>query len=467
MDDATAQHVPAVELFVRRSHLAAPAEAVFAWHTRAGAFERLTPPWEDVAVIEEHGGIEDGARKVLRMGRPPFSLRWVADHQDYVEGRQFRDVQSSGPFAQWTHTHRIEPDGPDACWLEDHIAYALPLGGLGALAGGGFTRRKLQRMFDYRHRITAHDVAAHRQARGAGTMKILISGASGLIGTALVPFLTTGGHQVVRLVRGGRKKAGTVQWDPAAGTIDRAGLEGFDAVVHLSGENIAAGRWTPERKARIHASRVDGTRLLVEALAGLTHPPKILIAASAIGYYGDRKEDIVDEDSAPGAGFLADVCREWEAATFPAAQAGMRVVNLRFGVVLSGKGGMLPTVLTPFRFGLGGAIGGGAQYMSWVAIDDVLGAVLYALTTPALSGPVNAVSPHPVTNRVFTDTLAQVLSRPALLPIPAAAVRLLFGEMGEELLLSSTRVEPERLTAAGFHFTFPDLESALRHVLGK
>ena len=298
-------------------------------------------------------------------------------------------------------------------------------------------------------------------------MKILISGASGLIGTALVPFLTTGGHQVVRLVRGGRKKAGTVQWDPASGGIDRAGLEGFDAVIHLAGENISGGRWTVERKARIHASRVAGTRLLVEALAGLTRPPKTLIAASAIGYYGDRKDDVVDEDSAPGAGFLADVCREWEAATLPAAQRGIRVVNLRLGVVLSGSGGMLPTVLTPFRFGLGGAIGGGAQYMSWVAIDDVLGAILHALATPALSGPVNAVSPTPVTNRAFTETLARVLSRPALLPVPAAAIRLLLGEMGEELLLSSTRVEPQRLTAAGFHFQFAELEAALRHVLGR
>jgi len=447
--------------------MAAPATDVFAWHARPGAFERLTPPWERVAVVEQRGTIENGARKVLRLGRPPFATRWVAEHRDYIAGEQFRDVQTRGPFAHWTHTHRVEPDGADACWLEDHVAYALPLGGVGALAGGGFTRRKLQRMFDYRHRVTAHDVVAHARARGSGTMKILISGASGLIGTALAPFLTSGGHRVVRLTRGAGEQADTVAWDPGAGTIDRARLEGLDAVVHLAGENISAGRWSPERKARIYASRVDGTRLLVEALTGLRQPPKVLIAVSAIGYYGNRQDDIVDEDSAPGAGFLADVCREWEAVTLPAAQHGIRVVNLRLGVVLSGNGGMLPTLLTPFRLGLGGAIGGGAQYVSWVAIDDVLGAVLYALSTPALSGPVNAVSPHPVTNREFTDTLARVLSRPALLPIPAAAVRLLFGEMGEELLLASTRVEPQRLTTSGFHFAFADLETALRHLLGR
>jgi len=458
----------AVEVFARRARMPAPARAVFDWHARPGALQRLTPPWERVALVEERGGIENGARKVLRMGRPPFALRWVAEHRDYVDGEQFRDVQTAGPFAHWTHTHRVEPDGAEAAWLEDRIEYALPLGALGALLGGAFTRRRLRRMFAYRHRVTAHDVAAHERARGVQAMRILITGASGLVGTALAPFLTTGGHEVVRLTRdAGRRKPGTVHWNPETGRIDAAALEGLDAVVHLAGENIAAGRWTAAKKARIHASRVDGTRLLVDALRALATPPKTLIAASAVGYYGDRDADVVDEDSAPGAGFLADVCREWEEAGAAAAEAGIRVVTLRVGVVLSGAGGMLATIRTPFSFGLGGTIGGGEQYMSWVAIDDLLAIILFALTTPALSGPVNAVAPQAVTNRVFTNTLAEVLARPALLPIPAAAVRLLFGEMGQELLLASTRVDPQRLTAAGFRFAFPQLEDALRHVLGK
>src|SRR5512139_741517 len=209
-----------VELFVRRSHLDAPAAEVFRWHARPGAFERLTPPWEAVRVVERRGGIEDGARLVLRLGPGPFGPRWVAEHRDYVEGEQFRDVQTAGPFAHWVHTHRVEPDGADACWLEDRIEYALPLGGLGALVGGGYTRRKLARMFRYRHRLTAADVAAHTRMRGGGAMKILVTGASGLIGSTLVPFLTTGGHQVIRLSRG-RKRPGTATWDPDKGTIDR------------------------------------------------------------------------------------------------------------------------------------------------------------------------------------------------------------------------------------------------------
>lgn len=468
MGAATDRSGPAdsVELFVRRSHIDAPAAAVFRWHARPGAFERLTPPWESVRVIERQGGIEDGARLVLRLGRGPFGPRWVAEHRDYVEGEQFRDVQIAGPFARWTHTHRVEPDGDAACWLEDRIEYALPFGALGAALAGGFTRRKLARMFRYRHAVTAADVAAHARAQGVGAMKILVTGANGLVGGSLVPFLTTGGHEVVRLGRG-RKRAGSASWDPEKGVIDRAALEGLDAVVHLAGENISTGRWTPAKKARIHDSRVHGTRLLCEALAGLERPPKVLVAASAIGFYGDRGRDLVDEDSAPGSGFLADVCKEWEAATAPAAAAGIRVVNLRIGVVLSTAGGALASLLTPFKLGAGGPVGDGHQYMSWIAIDDLVDAIHFALTTPALSGPVNAVAPTPVTNGEFARTLATVLSRPAIVPFPAFAVRLLFGEMGEELLLSSTRVEPHRLQAAGFRYRLPTLESALRHLLGR
>lgn len=459
-------HCGSRELFVRRSRIAAPAAEVFRWHARPGAIERLTPPWERIAVVERTGGIENGARVALRMGSGPFAVRWVAEHRDYVEGQQFRDVQVSGPFARWEHTHRMAPEGPGTCVLEDCIEYALPLGALGALIGNRLARRRLARTFDYRHRVTAQDMAAHART-GGRDMKVVVSGSSGLIGSALVPFLTTGGHQVVRLVRnGGGRRAGTVQWDPTAGTIDTAALEGIDAVVHLAGESVF-GRWTAEKKARIYSSRVDGTRTLVQALTALKNPPRTLVTASAIGYYGDRDADVVDEDSAPGAGFLADVVREWEAAAQPAAAAGIRVVNLRFGVVLSPKGGALATMLPAFKLGAGGPIGNGQQYTSWIAIDDVIGTILYALTTPTLAGPVNVVAPTPVTNREFGTTLGRVLSRPAFLPMPAFVLKLIFGEMAEEVLLASTRVEPHRLRQSGYEFRFPELEGALRHLLGK
>jgi len=455
------------ELFVHRSRIAAPAAEVFRWHARPGALERLTPPWERVTVVERRGGIENGGRVVLRMGRGPFASRWVAEHDGYVEGEQFRDVQVAGPFAAWEHTHRVVPAELAACHLEDCIAYALPLGPLGALIGGPVVRSRLARMFAYRHRVTAQDLAAHARV-GGRTMKILVSGSSGLIGSALIPFLTTGGHDVARLVRRADARGpGTVQWDPAAGTIDAAGLEGFDAVVHLAGENIAGGRWTAAKKARIRDSRVGGTRTLVQVLTRLERPPATFVSASAVGYYGNRGAEPVDETSARGAGFLADVVDEWEAATRPAGERGIRVVNLRFGVVLSGAGGALATMLPVFRLAAGGPIGAGTQYMSWVAIDDVIGTILHALATPALSGPVNTVAPAAVTNREFATTLGRVLSRPALLPLPAFVVKLAFGEMGEELLLAGNRVIPRRLQESGYEFRFPELEGALRHVLGR
>ena len=300
-------------------------------------------------------------------------------------------------------------------------------------------------------------------------MKVLISGSTGLIGSALIPVLTEAGHDVVRLVRSTPKPDGSeVHWDPESERIDTAGLEGIDAVVHLAGENIGAGRWSRNRKARIFDSRVKGTRLLCESLANLTHPPRVLVSASAIGYYGDRDEEILNEESISGFGFLAEVCVEWEIATEPLAETEIRVVNLRTGIVLSLAGGPLEKMLPPFKMGVGGVLGNGRQYMSWTTLDDAVGAIHHALTTDSLHGPVNNVAPHPVTNREFTKILGRVLGRPTLFPIPSFGLRLMFGEeMANELFLASTRVEPSRLLETGYSFQYPDLESALRHILGR
>lgn len=297
-------------------------------------------------------------------------------------------------------------------------------------------------------------------------MKTLISGSAGLIGSELVSFLSQQGDQVVRLVRR-TPISGEIQWDPIAGTIEANKLEGFDALIHLAGDPIAAGRWTPQKKARIRDSRVIGTQLLAESLARLTRPPKVFVCASAIGYYGNRGDEILTEESSPGSGFLGKVGQEWEKATEPAIQKGIRVVNLRFGIVMSPKGGALKLMLPPFRMGAGGVLGNGRQIMSWVALDDVVGAIQFALTHDSLQGPVNVVAPQPVANLQFTKTLGKVLKRPTLFPVPAFAVRLLFGEMADEALLASARVAPMKLKAAGFSFRHPELEGALRAMLGR
>lgn len=298
-------------------------------------------------------------------------------------------------------------------------------------------------------------------------MRILISGSSGLVGRALVAYLRKNGHFVTPLAHSTVGIDSGVQWDIEREYIQEDRLEGMDLVVHLAGENIASGRWTEEKKRRILDSRKKGTRLISETIAGLSRPPKAFLSASAIGFYGNRGDELLEESSPHGTGFLSEICREWEAATNPAIKRNVRVVHLRFGMILSSDGGALSKMLPAFRLGLGGRIGNGRQFISWIAIDDVVRAIDHIMTRDKLSGPINVVSPNPVRNGEFTKTLGRVLSRPTFLNIPGFAVRLLFGEMADALLLSSTRVEPTRLISSGFVFKYPRLEGALKHCLRK
>lgn len=299
------------------------------------------------------------------------------------------------------------------------------------------------------------------------SLHVAVSGASGLVGSRLCSGLEAQGHRVSRLVRREPTKgSGEVLFDASRNLIGASSLEGVDAVVHLAGEPVAAGRWTAARKRRIRDSRVIGTRLIAETLAGLDTSPSVLVNASAIGFYGDRGDEILDETSEPGEGFLPETCVAWEAATAPAEAAGVRVVRFRIGIVLSAEGGALAKMLPIFRAGLGGKTGDGGQWMSWISIDDLVEMLVYAVSTESLSGSVNAVGLEPVRNSEFTRTLAGVLHRPAFVAVPEFAVRTLFGEMGQELLLSSTRVLPRRLKQAGFEFRHPTLQMALRAVLG-
>lgn len=450
---------------VFESPMQAPAKDLFAWHASPGAFERLCPPWQRIA-IDGPAPVANGSIAHLRMKKGPIWVRWTAEHRDVRPGRSFVDVQTAGPFRHWHHLHDFLPTG-DGSMLRDQIDYELPAGALGRFLAGGRIRRDLATTFAYRHETTARDLARHALFQEQPRLRIAVSGAGGLVGSALTPFLTTGGHQTVRLVRTPSDDKDSAAWSPAHGLLHPEALGPLDALVHLAGENVAGGRWTAARKKRIRDSRVEGTRNLVRSLAQLETRPKTLICASAIGYYGSRADTWLNEDAATGEDFLAEVCRDWEEAAAEAAHLGIRVVMLRFGVILSPAGGALAKMLPPFKLGGGGVIGDGRQYMSWVSIDDVVGAIYQALHDPGLNGPVNVCAPEPVTNRQFTAALGSVLRRPTPFPMPKLAARAAFGEMADAMLLASARVKPQRLQDAGFRFDDADLERTLARLLGK
>jgi len=457
--------------FVKKSEISVSAEDLFDWHCRPGAFERLVPPWESITLTSAEG-VSNGCRSELQLKIGPFRQTWIAEHSGVEPGRQFVDSQLQGPFRQWIHTHLMQPTSSTTSLLSDTVYYTPPLGVAGRLLAAPLIRRNLKRTFAYRHEITANDLKFHSLWPGKPKMKIAVGGSTGMVGSALVPFLTTGGHSLSALTRpssghGTASGISAIPWNPSEGTLDATSLEGHDAVVHLGGHNIASGRWTGSMKQILKSSRVDSTALLSRTLATLSQPPKVLVCASAIGFYGHREDEVLTEQSPPGPRFISDLCQAWEAATAPAAEAGIRVVNLRIGVVLSPKGGALKKMLLPFQLGGGGIVGSGRQWWSWITTDDLIRVILHCIQTESLSGPVNATAPGVITNRDFTKTLGRVLRRPTILPMPAFMVRLAFGEMGEELMLGSTRCDCSRLIDSGFEFSYPGLESALRHVLGR
>lgn len=437
---------------------------VFAWHTRPGALHRLVAPWTDTEIVR-FDGVYDGAITELKVDAGlPFRPSWTSRHEGVVEGQKFEDEQVSGPFARWHHVHRFDSDGTGGTHYEDDIAYQLPLAPLSDLVAGPLLA-PIADGFAYRHRTVRDDLAMHARY-GLPPLRIAISGASGLIGTALRHLLTTGGHTVLHLVRGTPRSDDEVGWDVEDGTIQADRLDGLDAVVHLAGEPVFAPRWTDAKKDRIYRSRVDGTALLARTLAALPRPPKAFLCASAVGLYGDRGDLALPETAAPGEGFLATVVKDWEAAAQPAANAGIRTVHLRTGIVLSPRGGALAQMLPAFKLGVGGPIGNAEAFVPWIGIDDTVGAYVHALATD-VSGPVNLAAPEPTTMGLLAETLARVLHRPSVLAVPAPVLEALGGEAAREMLLASARVVPARLLDTDYAFRHPDLETALRHLLGR
>ncbi|MCV7257289.1 TIGR01777 family oxidoreductase [Mycobacterium shimoidei] len=439
----------------------APRDEVFAWHARPGAILRLSPPWQPMRVIAEAESLKDGRAELAL----PAGLRWVAQHQadSYDPPRRFVDeISSRGPASlparlavRWRHIHDFEEVSATATRVIDRVETPVPAAAL-------------RPMFAYRHRQLADDLTAHQRAAGHGMTPatIAVTGSSGLVGSALTAFLSTGGHRVIRLVRRPTTNDVERQWNPDDPHPDA--LVGVDAVIHLAGASIG-GRFTEAHRRAVRHSRIGPTRRLAELLAKSPSGPKVFICASAVGYYGyDRGDEVLTEDSGRGDGFLADVVAEWEQACAPAEQAGVRVVQVRTGIVQSPRGGTLRLLRPLFSAGLGGRVGDGRQWLSWIGIDDLVDIYHRALWDTALSGPVNGVAPQPVRNADYTRTLARVLHRPAVLPVPALGPRLLLGDQGaRELACASQRVSPARLQQAGHRFRHPDLEQALRHLLGR
>ncbi|MEZ0350809.1 TIGR01777 family oxidoreductase [Mycobacterium sp. pR1184] len=439
----------------------APREDVFAWYARPGAFERLSPPWSPMRLVTEAASLEDGRAELAL----PGGLRWVAQHQadGYDPPRRFVDTIGSDGLAslparvavRWRHIHEFEDVGDNRTEVIDRVQTPVPAAAL-------------RPMFIYRHRQLADDLAAHRLAaeHGLKPLTVAVTGSSGLVGSALSAFLSTGGHRVIRLVRHPARGHDERQWNPDDPDPDL--LTGVGAVIHLAGASIA-GRFTEEHRKVVHDSRIGPTRRLAELVARTAADPPMLISASAIGYYGyDRGDENLTEASERGDGFLADVVADWEDATAPAAQAGVRVVQVRTGIVQSPRGGTMKLMRPLFSAGLGGRLGNGRQWLSWIGIDDLIDIYHRALWDSSLSGPVNAVAPQPVRNSEYTRTLAHVLRRPAVLPVPPLGPRILLGEQGaRELALANQRVAPEKLDRAGHRFRQPELDGALRHLLGR
>lgn len=454
---------------VRFEHLSeypCSAEELYNWHSRPGALERLLPPWENISVLARHGGIEPGGMVELKMHAGPFPYRFRARHIDNIPGKMFRDIQEKGPFSCWSHTHNFITKG-EGSLLHDQIEYSLP--GHRFLPGfiKNHVHKSLETLFGHRQKQLSEDIALH-QCSSDISLRILVTGASGVIGRDLLPLLTTGGHQVFTLVRRDpNPDKNEIYWDPVKGILNESDLPEFDGVIHLAGEYIGLSRWKEEKKRRVIDSRIKGTRLLAKTLAARKELPKVFLCASAVGYYGDGKDKVIDETNSSGDDFISEVCRVWEKGTKPARDAGIRTVFMRLGIGLTPQGGALKHILNTSPFGFIRRFGQGKQFISWISRDDMVSSMLHALTCPTLEGPVNITAPQPVTNEEFMHTLARITGRPLLFPLPGWFLKMIYGQMASEILLSGCRASSQKLQDSGFKFRHSTLEIALRNLLGK
>ena len=451
-------------------------DTTFAWFEHEGSFRRLMPPWEVAQEVRADDSLEVGSQRVFKFpapGAPFINLTWVAEHTGYDKPNYFADTMVKGPFWKWDHDHYLKEENGVTTVVDD-VTYSVPFGPLGMLVdkvlGGSLVTGRISSMFKAREFRLKRDLDNHAKFLDMPRKKILVVGSSGLIGTQLVAFLDTGNHEVWRLVRRvADSNKNEISWNPDKGEINAKELEGFDVVIHLGGVGIGDKRWSKKRKAAIRESRVNSTELLSKTLANLENKPDLFMMASAIGYYGNRGDEELDESSTSGEDgyFLTDVCKAWEDSANPAKDAGIRTVHMRTGIVISAVGGALGKMLLPAKMGGGGPIGSGKQWMSWISMDDQIYSMYHLMMSEGVSGEYNLTAPNPVRQKQFAKSLGRVLRRPAFVPLPGFMMKIMFGEMGARLTLDSQRVLPKNLQESGYEFIHTDLQSALSDSLGK
>ncbi len=459
--------------FIKRVKTPFEVHDVFNYHARYRAIDRLIPPWSKLKIIKRNIGLENGATCILELQCGPLKLKWVAKHIGYIQDQLFQDEMIKGPLKAWKHTHSFTPNELGGCIMEDKINYSLPYG----LNRFNIVRNRLNKtlceMFSYRHRILQNDLKLWDLLKENKGKRILISGSTGLIGSALIPLLELAGeHKISRLVRPSSKysfshnSSNFKVWDPETGIVAPSDLEGFDAIIHLSGESIG-GRWSKIKKKRIHDSRVKTTELLCNTIKKLKKPPLTLLCASAIGYYGTRGEEVVTEDTMAGDGFLANLCVDWEAQANSVKDMGIRVVNARFGLILSPKGGILKllTIAPYLKVGMG--LGNGSNVFNWISIEDVIGSILYSVDNTTIRGPVNIVSPNPMNASDFFEIISKIQENQIFLRIGSGFMKRAIGDFADTINDSNGVVKPQKLLAAGYPFMTPSLEDAIRLLLGR
>jgi len=458
-------------LFTHKARFDASVEEIWNWYNSPGAFRRIMPEWEGIDPIQA-GKLEDGEETIFKVSIGPIKRTWLARHHSVDHGVGFSDRMIKGPFGAWNHQHTFENDG-DVTIVNDNVEYKLPFHIFTGWSAPFSVKPRMVQMFRYRTDIVINDLKQIKKTSHLPRQRVLVSGSTGMIGLQLCAFLEAAGHEVHRLVRPSTKlpkdvnKENTVTWNDLTGEVIDGSFENFDSIIHLAGAGIGDKRWSKKRKKLIKDSRVIPTTNLSKIIANLDSPPQALLCGSAVGFYGNRGIEVLDENSESGDDILASICREWEESTKAASNSGIRVVFLRTGIVVSPLGGALAKLLLPAKFGAGGPVGGGKQMQSWISLDDEIYAIHHLMMNESSEGPYNLTAPTPVNQKTFAKTLGKVLRRPAFAPLPGFMIKLMFGEMGKKLVLEGQDVRPNRLLESGFEFTFNDLESCLRNCLGR